>query len=273
MPTYTFQDHLNRTVTLSYFPPQRIISLCPSQTETLAYLAAPLVGITHFCIHPPHLKQHCTVIGGTKKIHYDRIEKLQPDLIIAEKEENTKEIVNSLETTYPVYVTDVTNIQSALKMILDLGSLTNKEQKAQQLVSQIRQEWDTLKDLYSGIRVLYVIWRNPWMAAGHDTYIHAVLSYLGFTNIATEISQERYFSFNPTSLLHSYQFDFLFLSSEPFPFKHKHAQELIDLGIPPEKICFVDGEMFSWYGVRMLKAKNYFENHLWEQGIYTQLKS
>jgi ABC-type Fe3+-hydroxamate transport system substrate-binding protein len=265
-----FQDHLNRTVFLSSYPPQRIVSLCPSQTETLAYLEAPLVGVTHFCIHPPTLKKQCIVVGGTKKVHYDRIEKLQPDLIIAEKEENTKDMVEVLATRYPVYVTNVTSIETALEMIDSLGTLMGKTEKAKNLIDSIQKGWAPLKDQFNGIRVLYLIWRNPWMTVGKNTYIHDVLTYLGFLNVASHLSEERYFTIDPQILLQHANYDFLFLSSEPFPFKEKHAYELIEQGVPPEKICFVNGEMFSWYGVRMLKAKDYFAQKRWEKGIFTQ---
>jgi ABC-type Fe3+-hydroxamate transport system substrate-binding protein len=107
----------------------------------------------------------------------------------------------------------------------------------------------------AGKRVCYLIWKDPYMTIGGDTFIHNMLQHAGFENIFQD--KKRY---PKTSLeeLNQLSFEYLFLSSEPFPFKQKHADELQEL-LPGKKIILVDGEIFSWYGSRLIKAPAYFK--------------
>ena len=118
---------LQSTSGINYIP-KRIISLVPSQTELLHYLGLEqeTVGITKFCVHPKEWFNTKTRVGGTKAIKKDIIQQLQPDLIIANKEENVKEQVEDLAKDHPVWVTDVNDLESALQMINDIGELTGK---------------------------------------------------------------------------------------------------------------------------------------------------
>ena len=106
----------------------RIVSLVPSQTELLYDLGLEdnIVGITKFCVHPVHFKATKTIVGGTKNVKFDKIKALQPDIIICNKEENTKEIVEELSAICPVWVTDIYTIEDNLQMISDFGQLFNK---------------------------------------------------------------------------------------------------------------------------------------------------
>lgn len=256
-----FQDHLGRTVQFDH-PPKRIVSLCPSITETLfaLNLSSEIAGRTRYCIHPADRVEQAVIVGGTKQIKHEAIDQLNPDLIIAEKEENPKEMVELLADRYPVYVTDVENYDDALKMIRDLGSITGREQSAAEMAVQIDQQFRRVKKL-NQCKVAYVIWKKPYMAAGNETFIHSILEKCGFTNVFKDYSG-RY----PMVTLEDFKAacpDFIFLSSEPFPFKEKDKREF-EQHFTGIKTLLVDGEMFSWYGSRMLKAAGYL-NHLIEE--------
>ncbi len=258
---FTFTDQTGHTIQLRHFP-RRIISLVPSQTELLAHLDLhdEVVGITKFCIHPDDWFRSKTRIGGTKKINIEKIQQLQPDLIIANKEENVKEEVEILETQFPVWTSDCNNLTQACDMIMQLGIITGKQKKAIEIVKQIQENFAQLQCPLQKLRAAYLIWQNPYMTVGGDTFIHSMLEIVGFRNIyanATrypEITIEELKNRNP---------ELVILSSEPFPFKQKHIDEL-QIHLPTTKIILADGEMFSWYGSRLLKAPAYFAT-LYEQ--------
>ncbi|HET7578484.1 MAG TPA: helical backbone metal receptor [Bacillales bacterium] len=250
MPDKAFRDHLRRKIDLP-FPPKRIVSLCPSITETLFDLGLEdrIVGRTRYCIHPEDLVKNVKTVGGTKKIKQDVIDELNPDLIVAEKEENPKEAIEALETHYPVFVTDVETYDDGLRMILDLGTLTDREEKAAEMVSAIKKKFQNLLRTKKQT-VAYVIWKNPYMVAGSQTYIDSLLEKAGFTNVFGNLS-ERY----PTVSIEDFREaspDTIFLASEPFPFQESHRKEF-EQQVPKSQITRIDGEI-CWYGSRMLKA-------------------
>jgi ABC-type Fe3+-hydroxamate transport system substrate-binding protein len=250
-----FIDQLSRKVEVSY-PPKRIISLVPSQTELLFFLGLSnqIVGITKFCIHPANECATKTKIGGTKNFRFDMIDELKPDLIIGNKEENYQEGIEQLQSKHAVWMSDISNFSDALAMITCIGKLTNTEANANLLVEQIQHSFQKLKKR-SSLKVVYLIWKAPWMAAGKNTFVDDMLTQMGLQNA---VSTSRYPVVNDSEL-HALQPDIVMLSSEPFPFKEKHIQEL-QLLLPKAKIILVDGEMFSWYGNRMLKAVDYFNS-------------
>ena len=260
MPVFT--DQTGKTITIHH-PPGKIISLVPSQTELLYDLGhdKEVVGITKFCVHPESWFRHKTRIGGTKQINTGLIRECKPDLILANKEENVKEQVEALAKEFPVWTSDVRDLPSALDMITQVGLLTGKEPVASNLVAQISKNFSRLgtpdSELpapISRLRTIYLIWKDPYMTAGGDTFIHAMLEAAGFQNIYA--GQTRY----PEITLDQIKEDrpeLLLLSSEPFPFKQKHIDEL-QPDLPGTRILLVDGEMFSWYGSRLLYAPAYF---------------
>jgi len=241
---------------LGYLP-KRIISLVPSQTELLHYLKldTETVGITKFCVHPESWFKEKARVGGTKTISIDKINRLQPDLIIANKEENVKEQVERLAAVYPVWVTDVNNFSDALLMIKDIGNLTGKSGAALGLIQAIRTQFDMLSPSVSLPKTAYLIWKKPYMTIGGDTFIHDMLSQCGFDNIYANTTRYPEISIDD---LENAGCQLLLLSSEPYPFKQKHIDELQRL-LPKTKILLVDGEMFSWYGSRLLKSAGYFK--------------
>lgn len=238
--------------------PERIISLVPSQTELLHYfnLDKETIGITKFCVHPADWFKTKTKIGGTKTIKIDAVKKLQPHLIIANKEENLKEQVEQLAEDYPVWLTDVNNLADALQMIEDIGRLTQKSAEATDLINKIKINFAGTTHLANSLRTAYLIWQKPYMTIGGDTFINDMLACCGFENIFA--NQKRYPQINIEEL-QAANCQLLLLSSEPYPFKQKHIEELA-AQLPDTKIILVDGEMFSWYGSRLLMSPAYFSN-------------
>lgn len=241
--------------------PKKIISLVPSQTELLYYLGLDeeVIGITKFCIHPNKWFRNKTRVGGVKSIDSHKIISLQPDLIIANKEENIKEQIEPLQKLFPIHVTDVSTLAEAYEMISTIGTLTFTQTKAIKLINDIKNSFSSLHNSlqHQPKKVCYLIWRNPYMTIGGDTFINDMLQQAGFINIFKE--QTRY----PTTTLaeiDSLQPDYIFLSSEPYPFKEKHIAE-IQTAYPQlyPKLKLVDGEMFTWYGSRLLKSVAYFK--------------
>ncbi len=236
--------------------PSRIISLVPSITELLIYLGLTdrVIGITKFCVHPPGLRLLKTIIGGTKSIRIDNVRDLKPDLIIANKEENVKEQVDELAGDYPVLLTDISSMEDACQMIIAVGILCNCQPASTQLVEDIQCEFKKLEDRpITNILAAYLIWRDPYMAAGGDTFISNLMQMAGYLNVFAD--RQRYPIINIQDILQA-GCKCLLLSSEPFPFKSSHADELRDL-LPGIEIILVDGEMFSWYGSRLLHFVSY----------------
>ena len=236
--------------------PVRIISLVPSQTELLFYLglAEYVVGITKFCVHPANWQSTKTIVGGTKNINIEKIRNLNPDLIIANNEENVEEQILELSKDFPVWVTDVTNLQDALEMIYDISQLTKTVSTGRKLVIEIEKSFKNLLIKTNKIRTCYLIWRTPYMTVGGDTFINNMLSYCGFLNLYADL--KRYPVVEINDLIEK-DCKLLILSTEPYPFQQKHIVEL-QKQLPGATILLADGEMFSWYGSRLLNAPAYF---------------
>ena len=253
MSKRSFVDQMGTSIAPE-FPPQRIISLVPSQTELLADLglSARVVGITKFCIHPHTWLATKPLIGGTKHFDLEVIDRLQPDLIIGNKEENYREGIEILKKRYPVWMSDISDLAGALAMIRAVGDLTDTSPRAGLLAGDIERAFAQLRR-HAARSVLYLIWRKPWMAAGADTFIDSQLRRLGLRNT---VATSRYPVLSPEEVS-ALKPDLIFLSSEPYPFREKHIAELQAL-CPAAQVVLVDGEMFSWYGSRLLQAPAYF---------------
>ena len=254
----TVTDHIGRTITYN-FPPKQIISLCPGITETLyaLQLEPEIIGRSKYCIYPKDKVGNAQVIGGTKEINIAKIRELKPDLIIVEKEENTKDIVELLEKDYPVYVAEVQSISDAYRMVTSIGDLTNRNVEARRLAGKIQTEFLALPQV-KGKRAAYVIWKEPYMVVGRDTYIQSVLDEMGFINPFISL-KSRY----PIVTVEDFQnaeLDYVLLATEPYSFEDKHKDEFQKM-MPNAIPIIVDGEMF-WYGARMIKAARYFKQEL-----------
>ncbi|GEP98323.1 ABC transporter substrate-binding protein [Chitinophaga cymbidii] len=249
-----FTDQLGRTITIPA-PPQRIISVVPSQTELLYDLGATVTGITKFCVHPESWFRSITRVGGTKQLNIDLITSLQPDLIIANKEENERAQIETLAAKFPVWISDIQSLENACNMIVSIGDILRKTDKAQAIAATIRERFARLHPAPTTIPTAYFIWRDPWMIAGGDTFIHEMMHACGFRNVFEDLP--RYPSISLAQLAAS-GCRLVLLSSEPYPFKEKHVAEVREY-LPDAEIRLVDGEMFSWYGSRLLHAPAYFQ--------------
>ncbi|MFH1005866.1 MAG: helical backbone metal receptor [Bacteroidota bacterium] len=258
-------DQLGNSFSLSA-PPKKIISIVPSQTELLFDLGlnTEIVGVTKYCIHPTVQisNLHCSIVGGTKKINIEKIKKINPDIIIGNKEENEKEQILKLMKTYPVWMSDIKTLEDALEMIVSIGKITGKKNKALKIQNDIRERFSHFRFVTfpaTNNSVAYLIWKNPYICAGKNTFIDHLLHICGLQNVFTskiyrypKITAAEIFRANPS---------FIFLSSEPYPFCEKHIREFQHI-CPNSKIILVDGKMFSWFGSHLLYAPSYFEQLL-----------
>lgn len=240
--------------------PKRIISLVPSLSELLHYLGLEeeTVAVTKFCIHPTEWFRTKTKIGGTKNINTRRIKELHPDLIIANKEENVQEQVEELAQEFNVWLTDVNSVEDACTMIKDIGCITGKTAEARKLLIDTRREFSNLNTNNPPVKTAYLIWRHPYMTIGGDTFINDMMQRCGLHNVFT--NQKRYPKITVEDIKAS-GCNLVILSSEPYPFKEKHIQEL-QQQLPGIQIILADGEMFSWYGSRMLHMPAYLSGLL-----------
>ncbi len=260
-PTKIIKDQLNRIIHLKETP-KRIISLVPSQTELLFDLGLEnlLVGVTKFCVHPNHIRTEVAVVGGTKQIHLDKIIALQPDIILCNKEENTKDIVEACLAICNVHVSDIFTINDSLELIHQYGALFNKSKEALGIIDNIQKElqgFNTFIKNKQTLKTVYFIWKDPWMVAANNTFINYLLKLNKFENIFEK--EIRYPEIELCESAINKDVNMVLLSSEPYPFKEKHKKD-IQKFYPKAAIVLADGEMFSWYGSRLAKAFKYFKN-------------
>ncbi len=197
------------------------------------------------------------IVGGTKNIHLDIIRDLRPDLIIANKEENVEKDILELQKDFPVWMSDVNTLPEALTMIREIGILCDRGETAENLITEIKNQFSSISasSTFMGKKIVYYIWKDPWLTAGHHTFIHAMISACGMRNASTN---HRYPEISPEELA-KLDKDYVFLSSEPYPFK-EDEKEYLSKFIDSKKIIFVDGTYFSWYGSRLKKAPSYFKS-------------
>jgi ABC-type Fe3+-hydroxamate transport system substrate-binding protein len=254
-----FTDQLHRTFELASTP-QRIVSLVPSQTELLAWLGVgeQVVGITKFCVHPEQWLRSKPHVGGTKQYDFATIRALAPDLILGNREENEQAQIEQLMQEFPVWMSDIVSLDDALSMIESVGAMVGKRTEASALTAQIAAGFRELATELAAappLRAAYFIWRKPYMVAGRDTFITETMRLCGLENVFAaspsrypEVSGEELRAAAPQVLL---------LSSEPFPFAEKHLEEFRQMA-PQSRPVLADGEIFSWYGPRLLQAPGYF---------------
>jgi len=219
-------------------------------------LSTQVVGITKYCVWPTQWKKTKVCVGGTKNFDNEKILNLNPDLVVGNKEENQKELIEQLLKNVPVWISDISTLSDATRMITEVGAITNRSEEAEIISKNIDQSFEDFDPLVNEQRsVLYLIWRKPWIGVGSGTFIHDMLKRIGYRNC---LSHERY-PILDLKQLRSLKPDCIFLSSEPYPFVEKHKAELNEL-FPTSRISLVDGQMFSWYGSRLLQAVNYFKS-------------
>ncbi|WP_297983366.1 ABC transporter substrate-binding protein [uncultured Chryseobacterium sp.] len=239
----------------------KIISLVPSITEALfdfGLYDKQIIGRTKFCVQPKDKVESVPKIGGTKNINIPKILELKPDLIIANKEENDEEQVKELMKHHEVWVTDIKTVDDNVSFLKALGKRLNKVEIAKEFIQKIKE---TLSGSNSEnkLKAVYLIWKNPYMTIGGDTFINDVLKKIGIKNIFE--NQKRYPEISVDEMKNT---DIIFLSSEPYPFKEKHLMEIEE--VTGKKTIRVDGEAFSWYGTQLAKRREYFKELLNELG-------
>jgi ABC-type Fe3+-hydroxamate transport system substrate-binding protein len=256
MKMSSLTDQMRRTIQVPAAP-QRIVSLVPSQSELLydLGLGERVVGITKFCIHPETWFKTKHRIGGTKKVDLDKVRALKPDLIIGNKEENDRNDILALSKEFPVWMSDIRDLDGAFDMVRRLGELTGTKEKAEDLAIRIAAGFALLQPRGEPRTVAYFIWREPYMVAGHGTFINDMLKRMGLVNVFDE-GDARYPEITEQELAEADP-EVILLSSEPYPFKEKHIQEL-NMICPGTPVHIVDGEFFSWYGSRLLRSPEYF---------------
>lgn len=256
-------DHIGNKIEI-HKTPDRVISLVPSLTELLFDLGLgdKIVGRTNFCVEPKGLVDKIPKVGGTKKINIELVLRLKPDIIVANKEENEKEQILELQKLVPVWVSEIFSIENNNDLIEKLGLIFNVNEEAQKIISNILEKKEIFSNKisqskYYKKKVLYFIWRKPYMVAGENTFINSMLQLCSFNNLAKEIANSSRYPIVMVENLSCVSADLVLLSTEPYPFKEKHIQEFKEL-FPSSEIIIVRGDYFSWYGSRLLKAFDYF---------------
>jgi len=244
-----FRDQLGDLIRLPGYP-ERIVSLVPSMTETLFDLGLDdeIVGVTRYCTLPAGKVAGRVKVGGTKRFDLPVIEGLRPDLIVGNREENDRDGIVALRKRYPVWIGDVASIDDALLMIRGLGEVVGRPAGAAELIDEIRARLET----YPTLKVAYLIWKNPYMAAGGGTFIDAMLRKCGFLNIFGERA-----GYPRVGLDDLADAEVALLASEPYPFTPQEVAA-IARACPAPVVRLVDGAVFSWYGSRMRFAGQYF---------------
>tara|TARA_R110002049_G_scaffold305407_1_gene501976 strand:- start:2459 stop:3229 length:771 start_codon:yes stop_codon:yes gene_type:complete len=238
--------------------PLRIVSLVPSISELIwdLDLHDELVGVTKFCIHPKNLRKEKVTVGGTKNVKLSRLESLKPDLVIANLEENTKDEVEAIAQLFPTYVSDINTVDQMLRFINDMALICNREKEANEIINKINDTISAIPSKTKKKKAIYLIWNDPFMSIGGDTFISHMMEKVGFENCFAKM--ERYPVLTNEDIKRISP-DELWLSSEPFPFKETHRDELQNK-FPDINVRLVDGEAFSWYGSRIFKVKNYLSS-------------
>jgi ABC-type Fe3+-hydroxamate transport system substrate-binding protein len=243
-------------------PEPRIVCLVPSITELLVDLGLlpHLVGRTRFCVHPRDELRQVANVGGTKQVKLERIRSLQPSHVVVNVDENPRETYEALCTFVPhVIVTHPRGPADNVHLYRLLGGIFDRRARAERLCERLGEALAAAREAaqrWARRRVLYLIWKDPWMTVGRDTYISRTLATVGLLTIPDQ-TEPRYPEVNLGSLVPA-EVDDLLLSSEPFPFQAKHIAALRQaypaLG---QKARLIDGEMASWYGSRAIVGLSY----------------
>ncbi len=238
----------------------RIVSLVPSVTELLCALGLreQLVGRTGFCIHPKESLREVPKVGGTKDVDIAAIRALNPTHVVVNIDENRLEDAVLLREFVPaVIVTHPLGPEDNVPLYALLGGVFDREESAARLSGALLSKLEGLRGAPSGPpqRVLYLIWREPWMSVARETYISRMLSLFAW-HTEPAMSADRY----PSVRLEDYagRIDRVLLSSEPYPFRERHLAEIAQ-ALPGVPVTLIDGEMTSWYGSRAIAALDYLE--------------
>jgi ABC-type Fe3+-hydroxamate transport system substrate-binding protein len=240
----------------------RIISLCPSLTELVFDLGAgdELVGRTKFCVHPEPAVSAIEKVGGTKNPKIERIIALEPDLVLMNEEENRREDAEALAAARVNCLTSMPrDARETATMVRRIGEAIGRSDAGERIASAIEAARERVRAAAlerQRVSFAYLIWREPLMTVSGDTFVSAILGEVGAINVFEQAS-ERYPEITAGQLAAAAP-DAVLLSSEPFPFKDKHADELAArTGLAREAFHLVDGELLSWHGSRTIRGLEY----------------
>ncbi len=257
-----YVDMPGRSVSLTT-PPQRIVSLVPSLTEYLfaAGVGARVVGITDYCSEPADQVAHLPRVRGTKNPDREQIVALQPDLVLASKEENRQRDVNLLAAAgVPVYVTDICDVAGALTQLTELARILQVEESAAPLLDDLHAALTTQRQPERAWRVLALVWRDPWMAIGSDTYADDLLRLSGAHNVALALPGR--YPRAPLPEFLQLAPDVILLPDEPYPFSETDKAAFAPFATVPavraNRLVFCDGKLLTWYGPRTREALHVF---------------
>jgi ABC-type Fe3+-hydroxamate transport system substrate-binding protein len=240
----------------------RIVSLVPSITELACALglAAQLVGRTGFCIHPREVVRRIPKVGGTKDVDLDKLRALRPTHVILNIDENREEDARALAEFIPeLIVTHPLAPLDNLVLYRLIGGIFGREDRAEALCGEFEAAYAALQSAARAFpldRVLYLIWKNPWMTVSRDTYVSRMLALVNWETVPAK-SADRY----PDIELNSDLLDgtgIVLLSSEPYLFREAHVTELrTESLLRGKSIARIDGEMTAWYGSRAIEGLGY----------------
>jgi ABC-type Fe3+-hydroxamate transport system substrate-binding protein len=231
-------------------------------------LAGQIVGRTHYCIHPQPAVAAIPSVGGTKKINYARLQALQPTHVILNIDENPRELAERLTRDgLEVIVTHPLAPEDNLSLYRLLGGVFHREAEAEQLGANFTQALAELRrEPWPRRRVLYLIWRKPWMGVSRETYIARMLALVGWETLPA-MADARYPVLELDHALLEAADQVLF-SSEPYRFQPADLEAFArDYDCPREKLRLIDGEMTSWYGSRAIAGLAYLGRFAREGGF------
>jgi ABC-type Fe3+-hydroxamate transport system substrate-binding protein len=250
---HSISDQMGNILHLPHVP-RKVVSIVPSQSEFIWDIGGKdqLAGITKFCIHPEKMFREIRRVGGTKNLNLSLIRQIQPDIIIGNKEENDQNQVEELKKEFNVWMSDIHNINDAVEMMSQVGKILGREPEANNIINEITFSFKKIRSVFTPLRVAYFIWKDPYMLAAKNTFIDSIITLCGLINISEDNRYPEYTADEIKAL----KPDLCFLSSEPYPFNEQHVEEIQNL-FPYSRVMIVDGEMFSWYGSRLLKTPDY----------------
>ncbi|MEJ7668375.1 MAG: helical backbone metal receptor [Casimicrobiaceae bacterium] len=236
--------------------PPRIASLVPSLTELLFALdlGEHVVARTGFCVHPREAVKRVPKLGGTKDPDLERLRALAPTHLIVNIDENRREVVDVARTFVPhIIVTHPLTPYDNVRLFRLIGAIFDRLATAERLVAayvEAATELETRAAQWPRERVLYLIWRKPWMTVARDTYVSATLARAGWDTVPAnaikrypEIAEEDAAWCDAQRIL---------VSSEPYAFRVRDALEIGKRRRRPAHL--IDGEWTSWYGPRAIEA-------------------
>ena len=240
-------------------PPRRIVSLTPSITELLfdLGLSDEVVGVTRHCSYPEVKTRHKERVGEIKNPDLEKIRSLNPDLILGNKRENLKEVIADLRQDFPVWISDVNSIETACDMIRSIGDLVEKQPVAQWIAGKIEERFRSLASEQVNQkmrrRAVCLVWRKPLMAAGAGTFTNSLLEITGLINAFSTVAD---YPETTEAEIRTLDTQLILLPTSPFPFNERNVLEM-RAACPGASVVLVDGELFGWYGSRLLRTPDY----------------